>query len=190
MMRPRAKAPSGFTLIEMVVVVAIIGVLTATVIQQVGNVLYKARVSSTAASLRSMKDALDMLVNTVGVKPSTYGGFSTENGDIGLLRRSSVPAAYRSLWTGPYLKAYPNSRTAPLLYYADTFWYYYEWPGDGSVPWEDWCGTGRGMLLHAAFVSSQAKTDVETVLIGRVDPAGNNWLYYCGFHDSRQVPAW
>ena len=186
------QSGTGFTLIELIVVIAIIGVLTATVMPLVTGVLYKARVASTAASLRSLKDALDMLVTTIGVKPGVSDGFNTLTLDrMGLLRRSSVPTAYQALWTGPYLKAYPNSRTAPLFAYSDTFWYLREWPGFSATATEiDWCGTELGVLMHTQFVDSQAKIDVENVLIGRTNPFGNNWLYYCGFHDSRQVPPW
>ena len=177
----------GFTLIEMMVVVAIVGVLAAALTPQISNFIYKAKVSATSSSLKNFKMALDMMINDLGVKPPLYGGTDMNSDGMGLLRRSAVSGTYQSLWNGPYAKAYPVTRTAPLLADASAFWYYYSWPG-GSGTWVDWCGTANGILLHTIFFNYQAKQDVENVIIGRTDPAGNSWLYWCGFYDG--TPTW
>lgn len=190
-MKKMARKEKGFTLIEMMVVVAIIGVLAATLTPQITNFVYKARVSSTAGSLKSFKMALDMLINDIGYKPSSYGTVDPSNDQLALIKRSAVPAAYQNVWNGPYIHNYPTSEVSSLFYYSDRFWYYYNWPqGTSCTECYNWCGTDYGILLHTLFINYQAKVDVEKALLGKADPWGNNWLYWCGFHDDRQVKPW
>ena len=125
-----------------------------------------------------------MLVNDIGRKPNRWGNISPISGDsLALMKRSSCPAAYQSIWNGPYVQSYPIQAASSLFAYSDDFWYYYSWPGGGEGDtWYDWCGSmGTGILLHTAFISMQAKAMVETALLGKIDPIGNQWLHYCGF---------
>ena len=185
------KRKTGFTLIELMVVVSIIGVLLAALVPQVGNAVYKAKVSATALSLRNFKVGIDMLVNDIGRKPVWHGEASPTTDQLALMKRTSCPAYLKSFWAGPYVQNYPTQKVSSLFTYPDSFWYYYSWPGgtEGYI-WFDWCGTGEGILLHTGFISVQASTDVSTALIGKMNPYGDNWLYYCGFHDSKQVAPW
>ncbi|OGX26648.1 MAG: hypothetical protein A3J51_00395 [Omnitrophica WOR_2 bacterium RIFCSPHIGHO2_02_FULL_45_21] len=189
-MKKTARKEKGFTLIEMIVVVAMIGVLAAMITPQITNSIYKTRVTSTAGSLKSFKMALDMLINDIGVKPPAYGLVDPTNDQLALMRRTSCPGSLQSLWNGPYITNYPTSNVSPLFYYSDRFYYYYSWPWDDGGTWGNWCGTGYGILLHTGFINIQAKEDVERALLGRVDPAGNSWLYWCGFYDGRKTPTW
>jgi type II secretion system protein G len=187
------KRKTGFTLIELMVVVAIIGILMAVITPQVGNAVYKAKVVATAASFKNLKMGLELLVNDIGRKPNIYGWVNPTNDQLALIKRSSCPSAYQSLWHGPYVQNYPTYNTSTLILNAgvpEAMYYLPAWPGTDSGTWGDWCGTGWGILLHQAFISMQAKNDIETALLGKIDPAGNQWLYYCGFQDDRQVMAW
>ena len=185
------KRKTGFTLIELMVVVSIIGVLLAALVPQVGNAVYKAKVSATALSLRNFKVGIDMLVNDIGRKPVWHGEASPTTDQLALMKRTSCPAYLKSFWAGPYVQNYPTQKVSSLFAYPDSFWYYYSWPGgvEGDT-WFDWCGAGAGILLHTSFISDQARGDVEAALLGKTNPAGDNWLRYCGFHDSKQVAPW
>ena len=180
----------GFTLIELMVVVAVIGVLIAVLVPQVTNFVYKARVTAAATSLKNFKMALDLLINDIGFKPPAWGAVYPANDELALMKRNSCPNAFKSQWNGPYIHNYPVSTVSSLFAYSDRFWYYYNWPRSDAGTAGNWCGTGYGILLHTAFINRQAKVDVENALLGKVDPWANNWLYWCGFHDDRQVAHW
>ncbi len=72
--RPRARDQSGFTLVEMLSVVAIIAILVAVSIPLVGGALDRARHATDAANERAAKGAMSiywMTGKTAGVEPDT-----------------------------------------------------------------------------------------------------------------------
>lgn len=84
----------GFTLVELMVVVAIIGLLAAVVTVNVMGQGHTARVERCRADMRSIGNALDLYKIDVGVYPQQLNA---------LWER---PAQARK-WSGPYLKEYP-----------------------------------------------------------------------------------
>ena len=145
-----ASSKKGFTLVEMMVVVAIIGTLAAMVTPQITGSIYKSRVAATVMSLKNFKMGIDRLVDDIGVKPSVMGNVQVANDTLALMKRASAPASYQSLWNGPYIDRYPTKTSSILFSYTDDFWYYYSWPG---YAWNsDWCGTDQGILLHTGFI--------------------------------------
>lgn len=106
------KKGKGFTLIELMVTVAIIGMLAATLIPQVSRMVDRARVSRTAAELKSIETAMNVYLADVGSYPPSVQDWGRPWGaDVGLVDRNQVVGTHLNLWNGPYLKAWPQ-RTA------------------------------------------------------------------------------
>ncbi len=109
MLRKRA-----FTLIELMVVIAIIGVLAALLTPQVSNMINNSRIAQAAADFRAIESAGNRMFMDLGVYPQEgawcvggSGGGSAGDG-AAFTRRAAVPAQYQDLWNGPYLKTWPK----------------------------------------------------------------------------------
>lgn len=71
----------GFTLIEMLVVIAIIAILVAIIIPVVGSSTAKAEAATDAANLRSAKAALTIGVLNAGAPDTAVNGDATDYAD-------------------------------------------------------------------------------------------------------------
>jgi len=89
--RPRK---AGFTLIEMLVVLTIIGLIMGLVGPKVLNYLSDARVKAARIQIMSFANALDLYSLDVGHFPSSQEGLEA------LVKRPSGA----TIWNGPYLK--------------------------------------------------------------------------------------
>jgi general secretion pathway protein G len=97
--RAMARLSSGFSLLELLVVVAIIGILAAYVGPKYFSQLRKSEITSTKAQIGAFERALDAFRIDVGRYPSTLEG---------LKALQEKPAAVDK-WSGPYLtKEIPN----------------------------------------------------------------------------------
>lgn len=113
------KKQSGFTLIEVMVVVAILGILAAIVMTNVVGKDDQARVTTTKASLASIANALEMYKLDNHKYPTT---------DEGLEALVKPSASAKNFPAGGYLKKLPeDSWGNPFLYVA---------PGDNGRPFE------------------------------------------------------
>jgi general secretion pathway protein G len=88
------SADAGFTLVELLVVLAIIGLVAALATPQVLRYLASAKVSTTQAQLKNIGSALELYYLDAGAYPST---------ETGLQALISAPVG-ASAWNGPYLK--------------------------------------------------------------------------------------
>lgn len=81
-MKINRKKQKGFTLIELVVVIGILGILAAIVVPKVGTFREKAEAAAFEADERIMKSAAQMLIAEKGLDEAagTYSG--PEGGDL------------------------------------------------------------------------------------------------------------
>lgn len=89
-----AAGQSGFTLVELLVVLAILGMLAALVGPQVLNQLGGAKSKSAAIQIRDFEQALELYKLDVGKFPTAADGLDA---------LVSKPSSARG-WNGPYLK--------------------------------------------------------------------------------------
>ncbi len=93
------RSARGFTLLELLVVLVIIGLLVAYVAPRYFSQVGKSEVKATRAQIRALEDALDQYRLDVGRYPT---------GEQGLEALNAQPAG-EARWQGPYLrKAVPK----------------------------------------------------------------------------------
>jgi general secretion pathway protein G len=108
---PRNGGEAGFTLVEMLVVITIIGLIMGLIGPRVLNYLGESKVKAAKIQLQSFSSALDLFYLDAGRFPSTAEGLAV------LVQRTPGVAA----WNGPYLKGgnVPNDPWShPYLYRA------------------------------------------------------------------------
>jgi general secretion pathway protein G len=93
--RARIRARAGFTLIEILVVIAVIAVLATLVAPEVFRHLGSARESTAKSQVEMLGAALDAYRLDVGRYPTT---------EEGLAALRTAPAAAGARWRGPYLR--------------------------------------------------------------------------------------
>jgi general secretion pathway protein G len=92
--RRQRRGEEGFTLVEMLVVITIIGMIMALVGPRVLNYLSESRVKAAKIQIQSFSSALDLFYLDAGRFPTGSEGLSA------LVR----PVSGVSSWNGPYLK--------------------------------------------------------------------------------------
>src|SRR5580692_1206689 len=90
----RQTGQQGFTLVEMLVVITIIGLIMGLIGPRVLNYLSESKVKAAKIQLQSFAGALDLFYLDAGRFPSTSEGLTA------LVRQTPGVAA----WNGPYLK--------------------------------------------------------------------------------------
>lgn len=93
---------SGFTLIEIMVVVVILGLLAALVVPRIGPQVAEAQRTSAQTQIRSIEDALEMYRMHNGFYPSTQQGLDAL---VSAPTTTPVPKHYQD---GGYLKKVPD----------------------------------------------------------------------------------
>lgn len=91
---PARRRPDGFTLLELLVVMVIIGLLASIVVPQYFSQIGKSNTKVAKAQIEALGQALDQYRIDIGRYPSTEQGLSA-------LR---VAPANLPQWRGPYLK--------------------------------------------------------------------------------------
>jgi general secretion pathway protein G len=112
--RRRGQGQDGFTLVEMLVVITIIGMIMALVGPRVLNYLSESRVKAAKIQMQSFSSALDLFYLDAGRFPNSSEGLAA------LIQ----PFSGSSGWNGPYLKG----GTVPNDPWGNT--YVYKQPGE------------------------------------------------------------
>src|SRR5437667_8010542 len=93
--RSLQKRSAGFTLIEIMVVVIVIGILAATIIPKFATTTYDARVSAAKGHIAELEAALERFNVHMDRYPTS---------DEGLKVLVEAPAGDDKKWRGPYIK--------------------------------------------------------------------------------------
>ena len=116
---------SGFTLLEMLVVLVIIALLAGLVGQRLWTNVDKAKVQTAQTQIKMLKNALETMRLDLSRFPTAEEG-------LALLRRPPADEKIKSLWQGPYLDeevpldpwnhpyqyAIPGADTQPFALYS------------------------------------------------------------------------
>lgn len=113
---------SGFTLIEMVVVVAIIGILTATVTLTLSGQRARARDARRIADIQTISDAIQQYIALGNEVPQTTGWSTTTGTELAVLVSSGVvskvPSEQNAQGSATRCQVYhysaPNTNTSTL----------------------------------------------------------------------------
>lgn len=120
---PKYSRQTGFTLLELLVVLVILGLLVGYVAPRYFAQVGKSEVKVARAQIRALEDALDQYRLDVGRYPATQTGLTALNEEAGEAR-----------WQGPYLK-----KTVP----NDPWGHPYQYAAPGEHGEYDLWSTGR-----------------------------------------------
>ena len=121
---PKQIRSSGFTLLEMLVVLLIIGLLAALVGPRLFSQVDKARVDTARVQMKSLQGSLETMRLDIGRFPTTDEGLQ-------MLNRPPLDEKIRPRWRGPYL-----AEEVPLDPWGNP--YQYSIPGRGGKPFALW----------------------------------------------------
>ncbi len=107
------KSNRGFTLIEILVVVVIIGILSTVVVLNVGGVTEDARVGTTESDIATLEQALEIYKLQNSFYPSTQQGLQA------LVSRPGGQPEPRSYASGGYIKRLPKDPWGNDYLYAN-----------------------------------------------------------------------
>lgn len=135
-MHTRSPAPRdgpGFTLVEILIVVVILGILSAIVVPQFSNATQDSKLTATLEQLRHLRNAIDVYslqhssrIPQIEEGDGTWGELST----MGYLKRTPV-----NHWVGgDHATEIILSDTADEVFSADHGWIYHAPSGEDPYP--------------------------------------------------------
>jgi general secretion pathway protein G len=175
----------GFTLIELIVVIAIIGILAAVVAPNAFRAIEKAKVTGTIIDWKSVKSAAFAYYSDCGVWPLDNGssvvnftghGFVTNDGQAN--------------WDGPYLEKWPQNRfkrSWSARYFLEQSATSFGSPAAGERRWELPCPVSTGVKVPQR-IDSQVDGSINSGS-GDFRFPGDTTAYYLRFLISRDGPV-
>lgn len=107
-------ARAGFTVLELVVVLAILAVLSAVIAPQVISRLSQGEAAAISSSIVTVRDAILTFRGEVGRYPSTLVDLASEPASANDSCGNSIPSTRLSYWAGPYLGQNVTSAGIPV----------------------------------------------------------------------------
>ncbi len=139
--RRRSRRKDGFTLMEVLLVLAILVILGTLVVANFSGILSKSKIDAAKAQVSTLENMMDLYLLDLGTYPSTQQGLQA-------LRVAPADLADSTKWRGPYSK-----KDIPADPWDNA--YIYEWMGpsqfriyspgpDGQPGTDDDIGTVSG----------------------------------------------
>jgi len=118
----------GFTLVELIVVIAIIAVLTAVVSPTAYNAIEKAKVARATLDMKTIKTAAMSFNGDTGTWPLRGIGTPLRGTGAGFINNTDGNGNTVHGWDGPYLEKWPRNPWGANNAYLN----YYYWDADNS----------------------------------------------------------
>ncbi|HAY13471.1 MAG TPA: prepilin-type N-terminal cleavage/methylation domain-containing protein [Fimbriimonadaceae bacterium] len=110
---------AGFSLVEMMVVVSIIGILTAIAVPKFNDIQRKSRESALRTDLQVYRSAIYVFYSDTGLYPSTLSDLAARTApSTGLNANGATRNLVDTSWRGPYVEAvrFDPVSDQPFLY--------------------------------------------------------------------------
>ena len=129
--RPQTRSRRGFTLIEILIVVVILGILAAIVIPQFSSASNEAAISSVRSQLQTLRSQVELYRVQNGQYPNNgqIGGFDDEGEPIEV----TADNGFAQLRSGGYLQRLPEMPAGWRMDLTNGV-ITVEWTGQGDAP--------------------------------------------------------
>ena len=190
----------GFTLIELVVVIAIIATLAASLLPSIQNMVTRSRAVRTAGELKTIKEAMNRYLIDVGsYPPPPSEAFGRPWGaDAGLVDRGMVVGSHLSNWNGPYLDTWPVKTPMGPTGGNASLGAYYVHPPTGWIDYDGIGGNDRWIHMNPAppydnYLQSRVAINqmIDTILDNGVPGSGTvNSSYHIYYYVGEGNTSW